>query len=409
MKSKKIALLIVLLAGFNLYSQTPSAYSAFNFGLLNEFTSTRSIGLSSTGVSLDDADYLNQVNPAALSRIELTKVEAFANANGMFMAETGLNKYYAYAALGGLSLAFPIYKPYGIGLMLGLSPYSIARYDMKSVSDANPYLNAATTTTSLRGGLSDLHISASFLGPYDFRLGLKFHHLFGNTTYNSEVTFGNSEVASATYGTEYEDHGNMFSIGLLSPDFQTAGIENIRFGLVLDLKGTVKSDTFLVRTASTVNDTLSSGTGSTTIPMNIIAGVSFSFLQGYRGMVEYAYQDWTSATGFRVDQANTRKLQRFSASIEYRPLKDQSFDFTKPAYRGGFSYEQLPLLINGTGINQFSFSLGASFPVSYQNHIDLGVAYGIRGTTDNDLLKEHFVRFSLGISLGELWFVQQER
>lgn len=409
MKTMKFAIILLLVASAMVKAQTPSPYSSLGFGLLNEVKNTRGMGLSMEGITFNDPDYLNQANPAGLSRMELTKIEAYATGNGMFSSNANEKKYFSYGELGGFDFAFPISKANGIAALIGLAPYSVARFDMKSQDNSNPLLNTMTSEMSLRGGLSDLHLSASYNTPWDYRIGVSYHYLFGDTHYDSKLTFGNTDFITSQYTTSYEDHGSTLTFGLISPDYSVAGLERVHFGLTFDTKTTIETDSFLTRVSSAVYDTLTKGGGSTSIPAKLVFGVSAGLSKNTTALVEYAIQDWSKASGFRINSREMRKYQRFSAGLEYRPMKESDYDYSKIVYRGGFSFEQLPYQPNGTGLNQFTVSAGVSLPVAYQNHIDIGLAYGSRGTTDNGLYKESFVRISLGISLGELWFVQQDR
>ena len=50
----------------------------------------------------------------------------------------------------------------------------------------------------------------------------------------------------------------------------------------------------------------------------------------------------------------------------------------------------------GTPINEYGISFGFTFPMKKsRTAIDLGFEYGRRGTTDNNLIQENFLNFSL--------------
>jgi len=50
-----------------------------------------------------------------------------------------------------------------------------------------------------------------------------------------------------------------------------------------------------------------------------------------------------------------------------------------------------------------------NIPINQQNSIDLGISYSSRGTTDYKLIKDQYVKFSIGINFGELWFVRRRK
>ncbi len=63
----------------------------------------------------------------------------------------------------------------------------------------------------------------------------------------------------------------------------------------------------------------------------------------------------------------------------------------------------------GEDINQFGVHTGISFPLGFDNSIDVGLMYGIRGTTNQNLLKENIFQATFSVNFGELWFVRQDR
>ena len=78
-------------------------------------------------------------------------------------------------------------------------------------------------------------------------------------------------------------------------------------------------------------------------------------------------------------------------------------------WRAGLSFEQTQYLVNNEGINQYSISGGFSLPVSTANTLDLGLQYAIRGTTDPGLYKENILKLYFTISLGDIWFIREEK
>jgi hypothetical protein len=105
-----------------------------------------------------------------------------------------------------------------------------------------------------------------------------------------------------------------------------------------------------------------------------------------------------------------------SAGVEYRATRELGSNFwDQIILRGGLSYEQTQYFVDPnntgtrTGINQFSVFGGFSLPLSYANTIDIGLQYTSRGTTDASLIKENGFRIAFGISLGDIWFLRDEK
>ena len=104
-----------------------------------------------------------------------------------------------------------------------------------------------------------------------------------------------------------------------------------------------------------------------------------------------------------------RSFNKLSLGFEYRPVKNPGNSFWEQIiWRAGLSYEGTQYLVSNEGINQYSISGGLSMPISNENTLDLAVQYSMRGNKDLNLIKENVIRISVGISLGELWFVRRE-
>ena len=54
-----------------------------------------------------------------------------------------------------------------------------------------------------------------------------------------------------------------------------------------------------------------------------------------------------------------------------------------------------------------SFGLGLPLRKT-KSEINLSVEVGERGTTNNNLIKEQFLRFQIGLSLSDIWFVKRK-
>jgi hypothetical protein len=78
-------------------------------------------------------------------------------------------------------------------------------------------------------------------------------------------------------------------------------------------------------------------------------------------------------------------------------------------YRAGFTFEQSYLEINQTRINDFGISFGVGLPMKKsRSTINIAVELGTQGTTQNNLVKENYMRLTIGTSLQERWFLKRK-
>ena len=83
--------------------------------------------------------------------------------------------------------------------------------------------------------------------------------------------------------------------------------------------------------------------------------------------------------------------------------------FKRVTYRAGMRFEKTGLKINNESIREFGISFGLGLPVgaTYSN-ANIGVEFGNRGTTNNNLIKENFINLQFSLSLNDRWFQKRK-
>jgi hypothetical protein len=85
--------------------------------------------------------------------------------------------------------------------------------------------------------------------------------------------------------------------------------------------------------------------------------------------------------------------------------------FKRVVYRAGFNYSNTGLVIKGEPINEFGISFGLGLPVGTRalfSNANVGIEYGQRGTTNQNLIQENFLTLNLSLSLNARWFRQRK-
>ena len=78
-------------------------------------------------------------------------------------------------------------------------------------------------------------------------------------------------------------------------------------------------------------------------------------------------------------------------------------------YRFGVSYKKTPLQFEENNLNEISLSFGFGIPVrKSRTKYDFSCILGKRGTTDDNLIQEQFVRLGLSVSYDGIWFVKRK-
>jgi hypothetical protein len=418
MKSKIILILffiIVSLVNCNSFAQSSSSYTRFGIGDVDYSYSVRRMGMGQLGTSVADVDFISIINPASLYRIGKTRIEFSLNYNGTFLSNSVQKNYFAETDFSGFAVGVPISSKYGVGIAFGLVPFSNVSYKvLERSASANPLIGDYEIEYSGKGGLSKVFLSSSYLLPIDIAIGASLDYYFGNINYNSQVNFINSSAFSSEYQRNYQHRGIGGTFGFISPDFskllELKSITDFRIGLAVNVFSNITDDSMFTAKSVVGIDTLNSGTGKINIPTRLSAGTSFVLNNKYLFSLDYSTQAWSKYSINNFSTSVLRDAYKISGGFEYRPVRILGSTFWEQIIlRAGLSYEQTQYLIYGKGINQYSVSLGASLPLSHENTLDVGLMYSRRGTKELNLLQEDIIKLGIGFSLGELWFIRQDK
>ena len=417
MRKLKSISVILLALGFCLQvnAQSTSTYTRYGVGDVLYSYSARSLSMGHSGSALINKDYVEVLNPASWSALSRTRIEFSFIYNGMLLSNGTESKYYGDGDFKGFTFAFPVSQENGIGVAMGLVPYSRLNYlivqkDLDEGSSAGRY----TATYEGKGGLSKLFIGGSVIAPADFIFGATFEYYFGNLKYNSKIEFDNTTVFPSEYELRYGPTGFGTTLGLISPNlsgvFNSETITDARLSLSTNIISELNVDTSLITRSSSIIDSIGTGETKMEVPYRINAGLGVTFSEKYILVMDYYFQPWTEFKLNKIKQKNLKNSHKVSLGFEYRPKRQIGASYWEQIMlRAGLSFEKAQYTFNGNDIDQYSAFAGFSLPLSPENTFDFAFEYSMRGTTENNLLKENFFRFNLGISFGDIWFLRYEK
>ena len=401
--------LFLILFPLIVFAEGGSPYSRIGLGDLYYSYSARRASFGGLGAAVFDRMNVGNYNPASWTRINMARFETGVNIESFFTKEQSTNSFYSNAFFSGFILGVPIQKDYGISLVMGLVPYSRVKLNVSEEYQAYDFTFAGD------GNVTKLFIGGSYSLPFDFNFGASLDYYIGTINYYSDIIFHDANIRDAEYDTRHKISGIGGTFGFisnnLSKSFGINVVEDLRLGAVLSLAGNMDTDTSLYKIIYSGNksavistDTLTEGKTTTNIPFRLGAGISFTSGK-YLFLLDYLYQPWSDYTFNGIKNEDLRNLNKIFAGFEYQFTGESSAGFWEQMiYRAGVSYESSQYRINGKGINQFSVSAGVAFPLEYGSTIDLAIEYGMRGTTQMNLMKENLFKFTASFNFGELWF-----
>jgi len=417
MNFKKVKIIIVfLLIQLSAFSQTSSNYTRFGVGEMVYSYSGRNLGFGGLGVSVLSENHLNFINPASLTKINLTRTEFGANYSSLFLSDKNNSGFYSSGGFDGVTLAFPISVSNGITLSMGLLPFSNVNYkNVQTTAPSSDPSETFVTTYEGSGSLSKLFLGNSLKLPFDLSLGVTMDYYFGSMTYYSRLEYTNNvSFRMSEFNSKRRPGGFGSTVGIISPDiskmFSSSTLSDFRLGFSVNLFSDLDTDTLLIRSTSIGIDTLSDSKVKMHIPIRMFAGMSFFINKEYLFTFDYTTQKWTDYSFNEIKSNNLRDSYRISFGIEHDNQNNAGgYIREHMIWRLGLSYEKTQYEFNGQGIDMLAFNTGLSLPLSPNNSLDLGLEFSMRGTTESNLIKENRLKFSLGLSLGELWFLRRER
>lgn len=411
--TKNILIILILFLNVH-FASGGSVYSRFGLGDMKLSHNGRGFAMGESGIALAEREYIGAFNPAGWNNIQLVIFETGLTFSGYDISSSDNSNFYSETDFSGFTIAFPVSASNGISLVAGLLPYSNVQFEIIDEVSSDVTGNY-TVDYSGTGGLSKAFMGLSYTLPFDLSLGASFEYLTGIVNNDYELEFStDSDFNNSSYELDMKNHGVGFTLGLISPDIlPLIGADNLgafRIGLTYHNVPNLKSDSVLISNTQAGETELKNTSFDTKIPARYGAGMSFMWNENYTVVLDYLYQPFSKYEQKGLKNENLRDLQRISAGFEFRHETSRfSSAWEQMRWRAGISYEQTQYLINGKGIDEFAIYAGFSFPLAYENSVDIGFKYGIRGTADNNLLKETLFESYISISLGDIWFMRPER
>jgi len=401
-----------------------SPYTRFGVGdfINTGFAANR--GMGGTSVALRSHNQVNYLNPASYTSQDTNSFLFQAGFAGRFVevktndnSDQTNNMNIEYLAIG-----FPIKK--WLSFSVGLVPYSRIQYSyLESYNSENIGENISFEQSGF-GGFNEFYIGGGATIKEVLSLGLNVKYMFGSL----DRTTSSYLTDLQNYSAKIEKEEN-----LIASDFYTTlGLQfhptikekhTLIFGATLDAKANIKikekSKIMRFNTASasrpftdTVNfenDTIV----EKTFPNKFAVGLSYIYDDKLMATAEYITQDWS---GTEIARSNFKfgNYQSVRVGLEYMPVpfkvKTRENYFKRMRYRLGGYYTNTYLNYGNENITDRGVTVGLGIPwknarkVFTGSALNIGYQYGVRGSTDNGLIKETYHIVTLGLTLHDFWF-----
>ena len=398
-------------------------YSKYGIGELWNGNNTVLRGMGNITSAFEDPYEANTDNPASYCYLRRTTFEAGGMASTRNVSAGGDSYTTGTASLSYLNIGIPVSK--NAGICFGFKPYSHSYYSLvDTLFGAASPLGETIRSYNGDGGLNYAFIGAAYRIK-DFSLGFNFGYMFGTLQSNTQVIPIDSLLSNKGYTTSYNTFNRIGGIYWKAGLMYEHAIDSqytIRAGGTITISQSLTERLSAYQVSAynfgdtTVNDTISNTgqlNGKLKMPLTYSVGVMFAKNNKWDIGIDYTATQWG---GYNSSPDTTRN--NFIASSAYKisiggeltPDANNIHNYySRITYRMGFYYGTDYLTFQNTQLPVYGLTLGASLPFRRSvSHLHTSLDIGRIGTTTNGLIQETYVRFSLGVSFNDLWFIKRK-
>lgn len=414
-----------------------SPYSQLGVGDLAEQGFSRNIGMGGAGGASVSRFNINILHPSMLVYNSYVVYEFGLVAQQKLITKGSLSQNTIGGNLNYFAVSFPFLSQIRKGERInrwvgsvGLKPYSSISYNNSASGSVENSTYPVKYLYKGKGDLNKIFFSQGFHIVKSLSIGLEANYIFGplykestvlldkdstvitiqqrinhnDLIFKPSIAFRKEIGKSTADSIKAKNNGKLFvsfagSVDL-SKNLSATSLNTIQR---LDLTGLQKRA-----------DTTSSASFNSTLPTSYL----FSFATDkYRMDNTLA---WTIATDVSYTQWDGFSLENSAAfkntigvkvGGEYTPIKVVGKNFTnKLTYRFGGFYNQTPYSINNTQVVDMGVTAGFAFFIPKTlSQFNFSFTYGNRGLTlSSSEIKEHYLRFTLGVNINDVWFLKHK-
>jgi hypothetical protein len=393
------ALVIVLGATTAVAQNGGTVESRFGIGELNSLTTSRQRGMGGSAVSLLSEYDVSQGNPATwtgINQLRLTTGLTFEH-----LALSKVSNSISTGSIKGFQFVLPLEETYRLRFSAGVLPYSRSEYSAVGTQS----LQGETYRIFYKGsgGLSLFRAGVAFAPIDRLSIGAAYQYYFGSIEQSWELNFENTGYFSGSQRRSTNHSGSGVSLGI-----HYRGPEGLSFGASVSPKISLAASRSLVFSYSTFDSTVSGASGIQELPLEFRLGLGWQMNDEMLLAAEYSAQDWTDGLVFDQKQSQLGAAYTIGVGIEWQPFLRQvdARTLSRTVFRFGAAMTQPYISLEDDRDREVMITAGTGFPIFGSSRADLAIGYGWRGSETTLLGTQNIFRVSLGVSVGESWFIR---
>ncbi len=401
MKSRIILSVLAILLTLFLFdfleaAASGSIFSGLGYGVLENFSSSRAVGMGNAGLALSDSSTLNFSNPALLSDLRRTRI-----AIGGFLARHDMRDHHAsdlddWGQVEYFGIGFPLKK----GLIIAglFSPFSRVdfKYGWSGDLSGVPYFESYQGT----GGLSRAALNLAWSVHPRLSVGGSAYFLWGEVEEVRGSYFDASGYLDAEFVTskQWSSFTGAFGIRWLP-------VPDLTLGFLYQPESPIHLD----QTFSYTNeDSTIASEREYRLPTQIGFGFSYRISPRWLSSASALYAPWGSleAADLPSGPSGYRDAYSLGGGMEWEPGSwDADRFFKRLTYRLGAGWASDYILSENSVLHAYTLTLGWSYPFhEARDRFDFSLEITQRGNLSENGGQELIYKFRLGLNLGETWF-----
>jgi hypothetical protein len=415
-------ILLSLISGLS-YSQnsTLSPYSRFGIGDLTFRGFAYQRGMAGMSLGYTNPSTINVNNPASYAYDSIMVMEIGANGEGLFSKQNDISTSGLNADLNALAMAFPIVKN-KLGFSFGIIPFSSTGYNIISKSSIDTLSTKSDINYIYKGtgGYTKYYLGAGLKITKSLSVGVNANYLFGNVINQRKQEFANNIFFNTNYQDELSLSDFYFEYGL-NWKHSLKNDKSIAIGITGSPSQKITANRNLLwlnyKKAATGFDVIKDtvflsldNQGEVVLPLSYGIGFCVSKSNKWNYGADVKIQNWSEYESFG-EKDNLNNSFSLSAGGSYIPNNLLSSKYvSRIEYRFGAYYNKSYLNLNNSDLNDVGICLGFGLPIkrSFQSKVNCSLQFGRRGTLNDNLVREQYIRLSIGLTFNEVWFIKKK-
>ena len=402
------------------YSQVTTPFSSLiPIGELSDNSFSNNLGMGGVGISNGSYWHLNNQNPAALVYNRFTTFEMGIASDVRQLVNNETKDISGNGNINYMGFGVPIIKGGKWVSSFGFNPYSNTNYKLFSEElilgvDGSLTSSIVNYNYDGNGGLSQVYFSNGFKLGDEFSIGFKGSYIFGNLSSNISSKVSNEPQFYSNLYEKSSFKDFAFQMGMFYRK-EVNTDKYLKIGLTYDFNNSLEAKRFsqLERripnslTVLVIDTIFNNDISQFTLPIKFGIGISYEIIDKLSLGLEIRSQQWNEESGY----ANTdyKKSLQISAGIEIIPdAENVNSFFRRVTYRGGLLFKKSPLIINNNQLNTSAITFGMSLPIGTISRVNFGIESGKRGNLNKISIKENYLKFIIGSSINNIWFIKRK-